>query len=213
MPLILYEAIQPEGELGVWRIEETEDWFRERLELAAAEEAQLSAIKGRRRTEWLAARQLVHDMSGREERGVFIKDEFGKPRLEGTSWHISISHSHNLAAAIAAPRSVGIDVQFLVTKIERLAHKFMRPEEMASLHPDKRLEHLHVYWGAKEALYKTYGRRELDFCTNILVDPFSFDLRRGSARARIVKEDFQADFQLRYRQLGDYILVYAVEIG
>lgn len=212
MPLIAHEAIRPEGELGIWRIEEPELWFRRHLELAPSEEAQLSKIKGRRRVEWLAVRQLVHDMSGREQRGAFIKDEYGKPHLEGASWCISISHSHDLAAAIASPRSVGIDIQFLVAKIERLAHKFMRPEEMGSLDAEKRIEHLHVYWGAKEALYKAYGRRELDFCSNILVDPFDFDLLRGSTRGRIEKGDFRASYALRYKQLGEYILVYAVKV-
>ncbi len=210
MPIILHQALSPEGEIGIWKIEEPEEWFLEKLELAPAEARQLSGIKGRRRTEWLAVRQLVHDMSGREQRGAFIKDDHGKPHLKGAAWFMSISHSHELAAAIAAPRPVGIDIQFLVGKIERLANRYMRPEEMASLDAIRRIEHLHIYWGAKEALYKAYGRRQIDFCQNLLVEPFDFDFGQGYTRAEIVKEDYHEYYDVFYQQHGEYILVYVM---
>lgn len=210
--LLLHEYIEPEGELGLWRIEEPEEWFLERLSLAPAEQQQLGAIRGgRRRQEWLAVRQLVHHMSGRDQRGAFVKDEFGKPHLEGASWQISISHSHDLAAAIAAPQPVGIDIQFLVPKIERIAHRFMSKEEYESLQPDCRLEQLHIYWGAKESLYKAYGRRQLDFCTHILVEPFTFSRRGGECYGEILRPDFHAAYTLHYQLIDNYVLVYACQ--
>jgi len=211
MPIIAHHTIEPEGELGLWRIEETEPWFLRRLELVETEARQLEAIKGRRRTEWLAARQLVHAMSGRDRRGAFIKDEYGKPHLESSDWHISISHTHGLAAAIAAPRPVGIDVQVLVGRIERLAHKYMRPEELASLHSGHRIEHLHIYWGAKEALYKAYGRRRLDFCAHLLVEPFFLEEAKGTTSGRIVKDAFEADYRIHYAVEPAYVLVWVME--
>jgi 4'-phosphopantetheinyl transferase len=212
MPIYLHQHILPIGELGIWKIEESESFFRERLDLAPPERAQLEKIKGRRRTEWLAARQLVHYMSGREERSVFIKDSFGKPHLKDSTYQISISHSRDMAAAIAAPLPVGIDIQVVVEKIDRIAHKFMRAEEMASLQAATRIEHLHVYWGAKEALYKAYGRRELDFCGHIFIDPFSFQPGQGTIMGHIRKGDFTADYQLQYQQIDHFILVYGMEL-
>ena len=211
MPLYLYEKLEDEVELGLWIVEESEDWFFEQLELNSAEQDQFDTIKGRKRVEWLAVRYLVHQMSGRKKRGAFFKDEFGKPHLEHSRYQISISHSHEMAAAIAAPISVGIDIQFIVPKIERIAHKFMRPEEMASLEDPTRIEHLHVYWGAKEALYKAYGRRELDFCAHIHIDPFAFDPSSGQFTGKIQKDAHLSKYQLSYRQDGEYILVYAKE--
>lgn len=211
MPIIVHHTVEPEGELGIWRIEEAEAWFRQRLELGPAEALQLASIKGRRRTEWLAARQLVHAMSGRDRRGAFVKDEHGKPHLKGSDWHISISHTRSLAAAIAAPFSVGIDIQILVSRIDRLARRFMRPEELASLQPEGRLEHLHVYWGAKEALYKAYGRRRLDFCRHLLVEPFALEPGSGRTRGRIVKGGFEAAYQIQYVLEPGYVLVWVIE--
>ncbi|MBV6653241.1 MAG: hypothetical protein KI786_05775, partial [Mameliella sp.] len=76
MPINLHHPIDSGGEIGVWDIEEPEEWFLSQLDLKADEKAQFQPLKGRRRVEWLAARQLIHIMSGRESRAPFKKDEF-----------------------------------------------------------------------------------------------------------------------------------------
>ncbi|MCI5081512.1 MAG: 4'-phosphopantetheinyl transferase superfamily protein, partial [Saprospiraceae bacterium] len=209
MPLYFHKDLQPDGELGIWRITESESFFLDQLELSNAEAAQLATIKGARRTQWCAVRHLVHQMSGRDKRGIFIKDEFGKPHLEQSDFEISISHSGEFAAAIAAPGDVGIDIQRIVPRIERIAHKFMRATETESLSEATKIEHLHVYWGAKEALYKAYGRRQLDFCQHILIKPFAFRQMQGEFRGSVQKGDFEKHYFLRYEQIEDQILVYA----
>ena len=212
MPIFLQQHIDPIGEIGLWQIEETEEWFLERLTLHPNEQSQLDQIKGRKRTEWLAVRQLIHQMSGRQKRGIFIKDEFGKPHLEHSEWQISISHSRLLGAAIAAPKAVGIDIQKIVTKIERLIPKFMNKEEQESLSLEERIVHAHIYWGAKEALYKAYGRRELDFCTHIRVGPFRFNQTIGQTAGQIIKQNIKQDFTVHYTVLDNgYVLVYCLE--
>ena len=116
-----------------------------------------------------------------------------------------------MAAAIAGPGLVGIDIQHIVSKIERIAHKYMRPEETQSLRPETRLEHLHIYWGAKEALYKAYGRRQLDFKANILVDPFELEFEKGIFYGKVIKDDYQAFFKLHYEMFNNHVLVYGIE--
>lgn len=209
MPLFLQKELQPQGKIGIWKITESEAYFQSKLELYPSEIDQLILLKGRRRLEWLASRYLLHLMSERETRGAVVKDEFGKPHLEHSAWHISMSHSHEMAAVIAAPILVGIDIQYLVPKIEVLASKFMRTEELASLHPESRMAHLHVYWGAKECLYKIYGRRELDFRSHILIHPFQLDFEKGLCTGDIVKEDIQLSCQIHYEPFGEFMLVWA----
>lgn len=211
MPLLLQEDIPQSGEIGLWRITEPEDWFLTQLDLSDAERERLSRFKGRRRVDWLAARQLVHCMSGRERRGYWYKDDFGKPYLESSDYHISISHSGSLAAAIASPKLVGIDVQQLTPSLERLAHKYMSPDERNSLQPNHRLQQLHVYWGGKEALYKAYGRRALDFCRHMRITPFQYVDAGGSAIGSVSKADYYSEFDLTYRMVEEYMLVYVSE--
>lgn len=212
MPLIFHRHISPAGELGLWKIEEEEAFFLERLELFPQEVSLLKYIKGHRKLEWLASRWLLHIMSGRNTRGACLKDEFGKPYLDNSFYEISISHSRKLVTVMAGPHPVGIDIQKLVGKIESIAHKFLRKEETESLSKKERLEHLHVYWGAKEALYKAYGRKKLDFKEHIFINPFEFNLRNGRCVGYVKKDDFAEEFELRYEQIGDYILVYGIQV-
>lgn len=210
MPFFYQHIINKEAELAIWRIEESEDWFRKRLILSDLELEQLEAIKGHRRLEWLAVRYLTSQLLGGQS-GAMLKDEFGKPHLLHIPLQMSVSHSNGLAATILAKTLTGIDIQKIVPKIERIANRLLRAEEREVLQTETRIEHLHVYWGAKEALYKAYGRRELDFSKNILIEPFQFDLANGHCQGRVHKDAFDRGFDIYYQQLEDYILVYALE--
>jgi phosphopantetheinyl transferase len=212
VPLIFQRNLKSEGELALWKIQEEEAFFLERLDLFPREQLILEGLKGHRRLEWLSSRWLLHLMSGRRVRAACLKDEFGKPYLENSFFEISISHSREFVVVMAGPHPVGIDIQKLVGKIDSIAHKFLREEEAASLNGQDRLEHLHVYWGAKEALYKAYGRRQLDFREHIHIEPFEFNLRVGSCTGWVQKEDFHETFELRYEQIGEYILVYGIQV-
>lgn len=214
MPLYHRKYLLPEGEVGIWEIKEEESFFQKRLLMTETEKKVLKKIKGEgRRLQWLSSRYLLHYLSGRNVRGSLLKDEFGKPYLDESPYQISLSHSHNMAAVMATPEHCGIDIQVFVPKIGRLAHKYMRDEEFKSLEETTRLEHLHVYWCAKEAIYKAYGRRELDFKKNIWVEPFRYDKKGVSFGSRLVKPELNLDlkYQLRFEKLDEYFLVYATE--
>lgn len=211
MPIIYHKILPKGGELGLWRIEETEVYFLDKLELFPSEVQQLAKIKGRLRLEWLASRWLLHTMSGRTLRGACLKDEFGKPYLTDSIFNISISHSWNMVAIMAAPYDIGIDIQREVSKITRIEKKFMRPVEKESLQDDTKIPHLHIYWGAKEALYKAYGRKKLGFVRHIHVDPFNYDLSNRQTTAAIHKESYHAYFELFYEKVEDIYMVYVIE--
>ena len=211
MPLIFHKILPNGGELGAWQIEETEAYFLDKLELFPSEIRQLSKIKGRLRLEWLASRWLLHLLSGRTLRGACLKDEFGKPYLTDTDFEISISHSWNMVSVMAAPYSIGVDIQREVKKIARIEKKFIRPVEKDSLQALTKVPHLHIYWGAKEALYKAYGRKMIGFVRHIHVNPFVYDLSIGHTTAAIHKEDYHAYFDVFYEQVADCYLVYVIE--
>lgn len=210
--LIKTIPLQPEGVLGIWEIAEPEYFFVEGLQLTAEEEDYASTLMDKRRLEWLAGRYLLHVLSGRDVRGACIRDDWGKPHLQDSLYEISISHTTGRAAVIAGPKPVGVDIQELVEKIERIAQKFMRPDELESLRPPYRLEHLHVYWGAKESLYKAYGKRQLDFREHIFIQPFSFQPEGGHFSGWIVKDTLEWAFEGKYAVEDGYSLTYAVRV-
>ncbi|NNE30547.1 MAG: 4'-phosphopantetheinyl transferase superfamily protein [Saprospiraceae bacterium] len=199
-------------ELGLWRITESELWFLEQLLLSAEEDAYIAAMKGHRRLEWLAGRWALHVLSGRAKRGALYKDEFGKPYLENSVYDISISHSRQYVAVMAGPKKVGVDIQKLVPKISRLAAKYLRDIELENLNEDSGYEEMHIYWGAKECLYKAYGRRQLDFKKNIAVEPFDYHRDGDSLKGWIKKDNFFQEYWLKYEVMENFMLVYGMEI-
>lgn len=210
MGLLLKKLLQNETVIGIWQVTEPEDFFLQNLDLQPIELAESEKLKGRRRLEWLASRYLVHELLvslNYEDRIPVLKDENGKPHIWGTPFHLSFSHSHEMVAVILAKSATGIDVQFIVPKIEMLAKRFMGAAELDSLKPETRLQHIHVYWGAKEAIYKAYGRRELDFRSHIFIEPFDYQ-SIGQTGGRIEKDGEVWNFEVFYEKNEDYILVW-----
>jgi 4'-phosphopantetheinyl transferase len=211
MPLLHTNSVEPDGVLGIWEITEPESYFLQRMQLQPSEVKQLAQLKGMRRQEWLAVRFLLHTLSGRAIRGACLKDEFGKPYLENSEFQISMSHTKNAAAVIASSRPVGIDIQQIVPKISNIAYKFMRPEEMNALNAKGRIQHLHIYWGAKECLYKAYGRKKLDFRDHLYVEPFTLK-EMGTTAAWLRRDGINKKFDIHYHLIkGEFMLVFAQE--
>jgi 4'-phosphopantetheinyl transferase len=101
---------------------------------------------------------------------------------------------------------VGIDIERMRPRIEKVRERFLHTEESASINKDKVLEQLTLAWCAKEALYKLYGQRNLDFRENIRVEipdcagmTFKAEIRFGG---NIDK------YQLYSEMIGNYIMVY-----
>lgn len=196
----------------MWDITESETFFKEELVLTNKESEMIGDVVEKRRKEWMAGRLLLHKMSGRETRATMEKDEHGKPHLMSSTYDISLSHSGRFAAVIAAPKIVGIDVQHLVPKLKRIERKFMTIADISLLSKEFYLEHLHVYWGAKEALYKAYGKKKLEFREHILLEPFDYDVSFGQCKGYVKKDAVHMTFGIHYRLIENYMLVYAVQI-
>lgn len=205
MPLLFHDVIDPPGEWGLWTITEPEAALRSRVVLYPREQARLQLIRGaERRREYLAARLLLHQMSGRRQRAELIKDDDGKPHLADARFFVSISHTVGYSAAIAHPRPCGIDVQRIVPRIRRLAHKFVGATEWPQLTEAEELVQLHLIWSAKEAMYKAYGRRRLDFKQHLSVN------LGDQPSARLATGDVEMEFALAFRRYPDFVLVAAI---
>lgn len=211
MPLYLRRHIFPCGELGLWEISENVDYLLNHSQYSPLEREEYEALPPKRRTQWLAARWLLHEMTGLSNRVIPEKDAYGKPYLPGFPKQISLSHSGDFAGVALADAPVGLDVQRIVGKLSRIEHKFMLATDSERLSAAHRLEHLHVYWGAKEAMYKAYGKRELAFKEHILLSPFDYDAVGGVCQGRVLKGGVDMRFDIHYGIIKEYMVVYAVE--
>lgn len=144
------------GGIAIWHIAESADELYDMLHTQRYDAA-LSAIHHEaRRTEWLAVRVLLAHILGSDKEIAYHPS--GKPYLVDGSYHISISHTKGYAAiAYHSSREVGIDIERISSRVERIADRFTHASEMAYMNECDAHEHLMrllINWSAKETLYK-----------------------------------------------------------
>jgi len=124
-------------------------------------------------------------------------------------YHISFSHSFDYAAVMISKNgTVGIDIELIKEKVERIANKFLKPEELAFIDKDEhRIQHLYICWCAKEAVYKCYGQKEVSFVDNIHLTPFDFS-EQGTLNVRLHKGVVDKNYKVEYLQYEDYMIGY-----
>jgi 4'-phosphopantetheinyl transferase len=108
---------------------------------------------------------------------------------------------------ISKRRPVGIDIEQVNEKVERIARKFMRKEELAFIEDEHRIPQLYVCWCAKEAVYKCFGQKEVSFVNHILLDKFTF-ADHGVLGASLVKDGTNLKYKVGYLQYEDYMIGY-----
>lgn len=197
-------------QLQVWRIEESENYFINLLNWVPKEKALFDSLKGSRKIEWLASRFMICTMLNLPDTSYIIKDEFGKPYIKNSKIKISVSHTDGYAAVVISNSSnPGIDIQKKVDKIYRIAHKYLNTNQLEQIPEDIKLQVLHIQWGAKEALYKAYGRKKLDYIAHIFTDSITHIQYPVQFLGKINKDDFSQDYKLTSISIDDCILVYA----
>jgi 4'-phosphopantetheinyl transferase len=207
MPLLSIKRPFSGASFGIWQITESEDFFSHDLPLAPEEADELAQHKGIRRLEWLASRWLLHQLTGMPQRIPLAKDAFSKPFfLEKPEFSCSLSHSHGIVAAllVECPMQqlsiqIGCDLQVLVPKMTRLAPKFINDLEFSFLQkrsPEHQYDLMHILWTAKEAMYKAYGLKALDFRRDMQVNEFSWDGYTATAKGFVRKSAVNLSFDL-----------------
>lgn len=212
MPVNFLEEITMDTSIGLWKIEEKPEELEEQLQLKAHELYVLRALNGSKRNlHWLATRVLLRKMLNTNEYIDCRADENGKPVLLNFPHHISLSHSYDYAAVMISKHArVGIDIELIKTKIERVQHKFLSAPELSFISKENKIDHLYVCWCAKEALYKLNGKKETSFKDNIHLQPFKYEIK-GEIECSIHKETGIKDYMVHFRKFNEYMLGYVYE--
>ncbi|MBU0764416.1 MAG: 4'-phosphopantetheinyl transferase superfamily protein [Bacteroidetes bacterium] len=160
-----------------------------------------------RRQEWLGVRVLVKEMLNREEKISYLPS--GKPVIIDESLFISVAHCKGTIAVLLSEKSeVGIDIEHLSDRIERIVHKFMSPAEMEAICPQQRIRHLYLHWCAKEAIVKLLDRKNLIFENEIFIKPFVPE-EKGNFGALVKTDTDEFDIRLHYMDYEDFVVVWA----
>ncbi|QQL48767.1 4'-phosphopantetheinyl transferase family protein [Mucilaginibacter ginkgonis] len=209
MAIAFRKQVDPDTEFAIWKIEEEVEDLYNQLQLNAVEKAYFERLShGKRNLHWLGTRVLLRKMLQTDDYIDCQIDEHGKPYLTNMPYHISLSHSFDYAAVmVSKSKPVGIDIEQIKDKVERIAHKFMDEPELAFINPKDKIDQLYVCWCAKEAVYKCYGKTEVSFLDNILLQPFKYETA-GVVKAQLLKDDIDINYDVHYMKYDDYMVGY-----
>ncbi len=207
MGLVFNGSLLADAHLWLWRIEEEESFFLDKLNLSAADQLLLATFSATsRRLEWLASRFVLQQAFGNNVSIGY--DVQGKPMIIGYTGNISISHSHRIAAVFYHPTlSVGVDVERVSARPAKVIHRFMDEAEQQLVEKDEACEAITRAWCSKEALFKLLGQQ----CFT-LKDDFKLitPIQPSSDEAVFFLKPLGVPQQVFFHKVDDYIVALTI---
>lgn len=211
MPVLFIKNPNQNTTLGVWQINETVEELEGKVILTEEEKNNLGSYKHENRQKhWLSYRALIDSIN--KEKFYVKYTGFGKPFLQNgiNKKHISITHSGDFSGVIINPdKLVGIDIERISKRIERVSARFLSDEELGFIDKEKFLEHLTICWTAKEALFKISGNDCYDFKEQIQLLAFDY-AENGVIKTKLSGEKIKLELNVYFEKLNDYFLAYAI---
>jgi phosphopantetheinyl transferase len=192
MAIFFQQDIDKYTRLGIWKIEEPEEFFLNLVPL------QREITHPHKRLQHLAGRWLLKYLFPAFPVGLIQIADTRKPFLEDEAYHFSISHCGDYAAVIVSEKyRVGVDIELPSPKVERIRHKFLHREELALLQ-QKDMDSvipLTLMWSCKEAVFKWWSYGNVDFSDQIRLSPLSLQLSGVISARFIEQETFELELQ------------------
>jgi len=208
MPLIVKKK-KDKFSFAVWQVHEDLSFFLDKLSLCEPEKEEIANFNHKRKLEWVTTRYLLYILEDKKKRSCCLKDKKGKPYLQNSKYHISLSHSGEYVAAIIANSKVGIDIQQITDKVDLIKTKFLSSNEIVQC--EKSIDKMNRYWTAKEAMYKAYGKKGLKFAEEIKVCLFNKKNKWFLGNGTINKKNKSFDYLLLSKNIDKTILTIAIK--
>lgn len=204
MPVFFQHQINEYTRLGIWKIEETEEFFRGNVP------QHRDVTHPHKRLQHLAGRFLLQFLFPDFPYELIQIADTRKPYLKDERYHFSISHCGDYAAAIVSSRNrVGVDVEQPVDKILRIRDKFLSEKEnkiFGSRFADGNIQWPTVLWSAKEAVFKWHGAGGVDFRAQIHL----LNLQEGRERMDCYFSKTESELQVHYRIFDGLVLAWVL---
>jgi phosphopantetheinyl transferase len=205
VPLFYQQNINETTRLAVWKIAEPENFFLRAVPL------QRTITHPHKRLQHLAGRYLLPFLFTDFPHDEIEIADTRKPFLPDEQYHFSISHCGDYAAAIvSSTHRVGIDIEMITPRVDKIKHKFLHPDELAFVNShatDHSVDLLTLLWSAKEAMFKWWGRGEVDFSEVMRTAPFVLK-NTGTLDGAFQKDDFRKQLTLYYELRSELTLVW-----
>lgn len=186
MPLVYQQNINETTRLGVWHIAESESFFLETVVLAG------SITHPHKRLQHLAGRYLLTVLFEDFPLHLIEIADTRKPFIVDETYHFSISHCGDYAAAIVSSNCrVGVDIEVVSDKTGRLKDKYLTDQEQSLFDdhtPVSASQFYTLMWSIKESMFKWYGLGAVDFKKHLEVKKLLFDANEFKANCNFNKD-------------------------
>lgn len=207
MPLFYQQDINLTTKLGVWKIEEAEDFFLRSVPL------QRAITHPHKRLQHLAGRFLLPFLFPDFPHEEIEIADTRKPFLPDEQYHFSISHCGDYAAAlVSSTERVGIDIEMITHRVQNIKHKFLHVDELVFVHShpvDQQIPLLTLLWSAKEAMFKWWGEGDVDFSEVLRTEAFAFQ-DAGVIPTTFLKNDLRVPLDVHYEMRDALSLAWVV---
>ena len=199
------------GGIAIWHITETSDELYALLDTEKYGSQLLGMKNEVRRAEWLAVRLLVKELFGPEAEVAYHPT--GRPYLKNSTTYISISHTKGFAAvAYHHEAPVGMDIEYLSSRVERIALRFTTRDEASYIdrHDEsvRQMYHL-INWSAKETLYKLFDSPSMaEFKEVFHIAPYAL-AECGTMNATVCNAE-KTLLAVSYRTFPEFVCTWAV---
>ena len=215
MPLHTHIHHNNNTQILIWQTTESLQQLTQEIQLSNTSQTRLNNMKSEmHQRAFLSVRKLL-SLVGYTDFDLDY-DPSGKPRLNPNCYgnqpvYLSISHSHHFSALLISNQAVGIDIEKISERIEKIAPKFAHETETKTEQKttsSERLKKLTVVWGAKEAVFKIKNKPGISFKNHIRLAPF--ELNNKKTTAVLMREQAQY-FDVFFEEIANYMLVYAFQ--
>ncbi|MDO4763565.1 MAG: 4'-phosphopantetheinyl transferase superfamily protein [Flavobacteriaceae bacterium] len=166
---IFKEFTKENVKILIWKYDENED--------LGIECPFLKNIHPKRQKEILMVRKMLSILLPRHE---LLYQENGEPYLNPADRHISISHSFPFAVVAVSDEKIGIDLEEIQPKLEKIKNKYLYKTEYDWIEEENELEYLTLIWSIKEALYKIHSMKYWSFREHYEIEKFNLTDKRIS---------------------------------
>jgi len=186
--------------LFLWKLSETEIELNSNIDLSLSSISKLDLIKSSsQRKQFLGVQNLLklHNVNN----GSLFYDKNGKPHLSNNKF-ISISHSFEYCGVIVSDVKVGLDIEKLRPKILNISKKFISESDW-NLIKLSSVENVTKVWTIKEAVFKAFGHKAIDFKKNIIIT--SINKKFNKASVSISNNQITENYNIEIYNFSQYL--------
>ena len=204
---IFKEIISEQTQILIWKYSEEEKFSADLI----SDEKEFENLK-QKSPKRLIEKQMVRQMLKKILPNHKIRyHENGQPYLEPFDKFVSVSHSFPYAVLAISEKKIGVDIEQVKDRIDKIKHKFLHPTEIDWLgRVESEIEHLTAIWCIKEALFKIHSSKQWSFKEFYVVDEFFLD-KFSKIKCKVFDKDKEDKFLAHLEKIGNYYLAITEE--